>query len=382
MAFKVEAVVADSFNNLDELISFTEEESEALCRIPIADMAHRGFTFNDDAVFAAGDVSYCFNEIGLQAICRLLNVPISVISNTRQYGLASELLNDYLARNSGSDAVKKLEFVVDDRTNTVLGTVSKTYIGYSNLSFLTDVGLLHTKSVNKRLFDDLDNFEYCVSHSVNSTLYLRLLSKTQAGNVSGVGGKSDDVSKLGLQLTNGMAGNRAISLKVFILRLLCANGMIAPVGEKYARIYHSGKAENFIGRLDKTIGSTAAALKTAKKLIEQLGALQFDATLLAKSGAFEAIISVIPRTRDIISQIKNEAPAMPGEDKEERKIAWEAYEIDRIIERFGGPLSLGICPGFAHGRRNGAGVAFRPGPSGTADPEGLEQGIPASHSPP
>jgi hypothetical protein len=89
------------------------------------------------------------------------------------------------------------------------------------------------------------------------------------------GGEGDDISKLGFQLSNAMSGGKALKMDYFVHRLICNNGLIVPISSVQSRLIHSGKEENFQKRLLEKINDVVGSLVTAKKLIENLGDINY-----------------------------------------------------------------------------------------------------------
>ena len=146
-------------------------------------------------------------------------------------GLATDLLNDLLGRYEIEDNLRGHQFVVDHNTNNVLGIVTETYRTYTNRQFLRDMqGFVE----NSRLGNA--DVRFRTAYVVNTRLRLRVLSKLKHGRVTGVGGESQDESVVGFQVANSMVGDTAVSVQFFIERLLCANGLVAPVSHSLWRL--------------------------------------------------------------------------------------------------------------------------------------------------
>jgi hypothetical protein len=197
---------------------------------------------------------------------------------------------------------------------------------------------LDPKKKNYELIPDTGNHEFKEAYSINSRLFLRLKSKSVVGVVKGDGGEGEDISEIGVQVSNTMAGSHAVKLAWYIHRLVCANGMVAQVGGSKGRVIHSGTKEGFKRRLWGATGALFRDLAKAKKLIETLGSLEFDSYKLAKNGAYTDIFSVLSAV-DAEALVK-ERNAFPDfshiEDKTERSLEKMAYMIRKLPSIIGG----------------------------------------------
>ena len=104
-----------------------------------------------------------------------------------------------------------------------------------------------------------------------------------------------------------MVGDTAVSIQFFIERLICANGLVAPVSHTENRVFHSGKEENFAKRLDARVHAVLNGAERAVEMLKQLGNLLFDPDDLAKAGYTPDILDVIPDAR---ADLKSAAKGM------------------------------------------------------------------------
>ena len=73
-----------------------------------------------------------------------------------------------------------------------------------------------------------------------------------------------------------MVGDAAVSIDYFLHRLVCANGLVLPSGQNGARVIHSGKAKNFLSRLDKAFGDVFSGLGEKATYVNQLSDIEFS----------------------------------------------------------------------------------------------------------
>lgn len=154
-----------------------------------------------------------FNDEGMEALCRQAGIPLSFLNKLHESGLVSKVLNNYFTSEDAKQKLNNFKFVIDEQKHTVIGLVSNTYVTYSNRTFLEDI----TQVFPEILFD----FNIEESFIVNTNLSLRLISPTiKAGIlVDEEGTKTSDISKIGIQFSNGMTGRSSIKASYFVYRL-------------------------------------------------------------------------------------------------------------------------------------------------------------------
>lgn len=130
---------------------------------------------------------------------------------------------------------------------------------------------------------------------INTRLYLRLLSpKIKAGIVTGRGGTSEDVSKIGIQLSNSMIGDSSIKAAFFVYRMICANGLILESLKDSGLVRHSGKEETLLKRLVTNISPVLKKLRYIPRLIKSIGEINYNVELLVKAGGAKKVYDIIP----------------------------------------------------------------------------------------
>ena len=153
---------------------------------------------------------------------------------------------------------------------------------------------MEVENTQKNLFPSLKEFEFNQAYSVNSRLYFRVTSQKVAGVVKGKGGRGDDISKIGLEVSNTMAGGYALKIAYFVHRLICANGLTLPAAMDQSRIIHSGSKHKFEERLQKNIQGVIDSLNQTRKTLNFLGDIQFDSKKLANYADKKEIFQLIP----------------------------------------------------------------------------------------
>jgi hypothetical protein len=331
MPFMVEEIEQESFNTWNELNSYVEEESKKYVRIPIEDFFVNNAQFSNDEFFGCNNYWVKFNEDGMKSLFRLLNIPPYIIDNLTKDGLASKVLNDLITETRIRDKLKNYQFVLNEKTMTVSGLVSKTYVPYSNHLFLEDI---------KRVFPDIIlNFKIEKSYIINTSLYLRLLSpEYKTGIISGNRGQSDDISKIGLQLSNNMTGRNSIKASYFVFRLVCSNGLILPCTEVNGVVKHSGKKETFLERISNNITPVIEKVKNIPQKIETLGSIRFDLEKLAYFDGAKYIFDIFP----LVYADQRKREKLRGVEK----VKFDKEKIEEYINKYSMELSQRVFKSY------------------------------------
>ena len=313
-------------------------------RLPAADLLSRGAEFFDDHSFGIPGEGLQFNEEGLRALCSVLGVPLTVVESVERHELATELLNDLLARHDVQEELAQRNFVWDKDRGIILGVVSTTYRSYSNHRLLNDMYGFLSGNGNGKV-----ELHFQAAFSVNTKLRLRILKEIEHGEVSGSGGTGSDRSVVGLQVANSMTGDTAVGIKFYVERLLCANGMIAPVSHTENRVFHSGGEASFAGRLASKVGSVLSGADGTLKMLNELSDLAFDARSLAKTGYTKEILDVIPEFRTPLKKAGTGLKFGKDVPNNERKLQRPGRTVSEVVADWG---LLGQRPLLRHRQRH------------------------------
>ena len=292
MALKVSDIESFTFYNMKDIEEYASKEKEKVKYIPIEEFINNNSVFMDDEFFGRGKQWVSFNQDSFASFCNTFRIPLYFINELTEANLASHLLDNFLSNSNVKEQMAKHQFVIDSESNTVLGVVSKTYQKYYNKSLLEDL---------KKYFREVYyNFEVSESYVINTNLHLRLLSpKIKAGLVTGRGGISEDVSRIGLQLSNSLVGDSSVKIKFYILRLICANGLTIDSFNNIGKVMHSGKEETFQKRLEKAISPLLKELKTIPNMLKTLVSIEFIPASIVEVGGAEQVYSIIPLDSDL-----------------------------------------------------------------------------------
>ena len=254
MPFLCEPVIETHFKSLKDVHSWISVNEDRLERISIRDWIKKGARFFDDEYFGDEDHFLRFNQHGIRVMAQKLCLRLDTLQRVERPGLISELLNDLMVQQDMVERFEDHDFVVNTRSGTVLGAVSKSYVFYSNLDFIQDIqDLLSGGQIAFFPKDSLGRFRYVNGFSVNTQLFLRFIIRVESGRVTGPGGEGDDVTEIGIQFKNSMVGDAAVSIQYFVHRLLCANGLIVPAGRSQTRVFHIRQTTKFHAKTGKVI---------------------------------------------------------------------------------------------------------------------------------
>ncbi|MCP4579211.1 MAG: DUF932 domain-containing protein [Deltaproteobacteria bacterium] len=337
MPFLCEPIVEMRFKSLKDVDGWLSGNEDRLERVSIGDWIERGARFFDDEYFGDEGRFLRFNQNGIRVLLQKLGLRFDTLQRVERPGLISELLNDLMSQQDIIERFEDHDFVVNARSDTVLGAVSKSYVFYSNQDFIQDIqDLLSGGQIAFFPKDSLGRFRYVNGFSVNTQLFLRFILRVESGRVTGPGGEGEDVTEIGIQFKNSMVGDAAVSIQYFVHRLLCANGLIVPVGKSHARVFHSGKRQNFVKRLDRSfreverkIGSTATAVKS-------LMSMDFDPESLVRTKLTPKVFDIIPGSRSRIMAEHRIPKRQKTRMTRGERTEYEASIIDHIPKTFVG----------------------------------------------
>jgi len=337
MPFLCEPIVETQFASLKDVDGWISANEDRLERVSIRELIEKGYRFFDDEYFGDEDRFLKFNQNGIRVLAQKLSLRLDTLQRVERPGLISDLLNDLMVQQDMMERLEDHDFVVNTRSDTVLGAVSKSYVFYSNQDFIRDIqDLLSGGQMAFFPKDSLGRFRYVSGFSVNTQLFLRFILRVESGRVTGAGGEGEDVTEIGIQFKNSLVGDAAVSIQYFINRLLCANGMIVPTGASHSRIFHSGKRQNFMKRLEKSfreverkIGSTATAVKS-------LMAINFDPEALALTKMTPKVFDIIPGSRSKVMAEHRIPKRQKTRMTRAEQAEYEGAIIDHIPKTFAG----------------------------------------------
>lgn len=293
MAFHVVEPRTVTFGHFDDLFHFANDEVKRTIRLPLMGLLRQGAYVVDDMGIGVGNRLYRLNDDSFQALCGLAGVSPSFLQGIESPGLASHVLNDVLRGGRLQRAIEALQIICDTDNDQILGFVSDRYHAYSNQRFLADVLRCIDPVANEAaLLPSLGSFEFREAYSINTRMYLRLYSKHAGGTVHGRGGSGEDVTEIGFQAFNTMAGGQAVRFSYFIHRLVCANGLVAPVAGAAGRIIHTGSEESFNRRMRDSSRQVMGGLGKAAQMIESLGRISFDSDKLIRHMDAKQLFSI------------------------------------------------------------------------------------------
>ena len=325
MPFKVCSVDSHVFNTLEDLKKYLIWEADNVAFLPLQNFLDKNAIFMDDEFYGRGTDWVKFNVDGFAAFCNLFNIPSRFLEKIDEPGLVSRVLNNYQQNAIIKESMARHKMVVDTVNKTVLGVVSNTYRQYSNQSLLLDIEEYFPKLLKEYKLEE--------SYVINTNLYLRVTSpKIKAGIVTGSGGTGEDISRVGLQISNSMVGESSIKICFFILRLVCANGLIVESFNHNSKVVHSGREDTFERRLKTAISPLLKEIKTIPKIIETLASIPFQPELIVKHGGAPYVYHIIPLNKELAA--KRQALR-----RKEKYIAFDTEVIAQYPYHYGGKYS-------------------------------------------
>jgi hypothetical protein len=334
-----------------DLTEWINKTQKSLHRLPILGLIENGAEFHDDEYLGDGDVLLRFNEHGFRAFCQKIGFRYDQLELIETPSLASSVMNDLVRQSVVRSNLNDEEFVIDQDTNTIIGIVSNSYVGYSNDQFLIDIGDF-LKSLPRETQRDLlppeDGFQFHEAFGINTELTIRyIFPKIKHGKIQSRRGTSEDVSKFGLEFKNSMVGTSSVRINYFLYRLVCSNGMMVPAASSTNRVFHSGKRDTFKGRLDTCFKEVHRKIDGLADLLKTLGAINFDPLKLAHDNSVSGrIFDIIPVMKQTICDAEGMNLRYPQEiseaEKLRLKIEHDCDVIGCIPNYFGGEHSKKI----------------------------------------
>lgn len=334
MSFHTESISQVRLDSLQDVNDWVSDTQKSLIRIPVEDVLGYGATFRDDEYLGDGETLLHFNQSGFEAICQKVGCRQDFLQRLETPTLTSHVLNDLLSQRDVRKMLSSDEFVMDERTNTIIGLVSKTYITYKNEDLLTDI----EKRISQ--MPEAERLNFQEAYGINTALTVRFVSEKLHGTIEGRGGNGDDKSKLGLQFANSMVGNSSVRINYYLHRLICANGMTVTASESINRIFHSGHRESFDQRLDRSFNEVMRNIGQLQGMLKIVGNIQFKPEGLSADRILSnSIFDVIPGSKQELCDKENISLRYPqsstAAEREKMRQEHDAFLIAEIPMHFG-----------------------------------------------
>lgn len=338
MPFHTEAISQIRLNTMADVSDWISDTQRSLTRIPVDGVLEQGATFRDDEYFGDGDDLFHFNQQGFVALCKRLGCRQDLLYRLKMPDLPSQILNDLLAQRDVRESLAADEFVMDERTNTIIGLVSKSYVTYTNLDLLKDI------NVRLDALPKDDSLVFEEAYGINTELTVRFVSEHKHESVKLRGNKGDDKSKVGLEFANSMVGTSSVRINYYLLRLLCSNGMMVTAAESVNRVFHAGRQDSFQKRMDRCFNEVVRGLGGLQSMLTALGELNFAPHLLAQDKAIsDQIFSIIPSSKKNLCDEHHISLRYPPDasvaEREKMRKEHDAKLIGLIPRSFGGDHS-------------------------------------------
>mgnify|MGYP001567401925 FL=1 len=221
------------FDEIEEVRDYCKDEHDSIVYLP-----NDGDTFymvDGRKIYSTGNtlpsVGCSFTDPGIKAVFTKMGVPglFPSMMAPNETHVTSNFVNELLGEPSIKRNLRNQQFIVDSRhpDNPIIGMVSKTYLRYSNHSFLEHF-------LQERNNHDLDFTRAFVD---NTKMTIKWSEKKFSGIE--IDGRPDRV-KLGLYSGNSMIGNATLYFLLSVLDALCTNGIMLPKSIGGSRIVHKG----------------------------------------------------------------------------------------------------------------------------------------------
>lgn len=345
MSISTEPIPEVTLSTAGDLREWINKTQKSLHRVPVAGLIENGAAFHDDEYLGDGDVLFRFNEHGFRAFCQRIGFRYDQLALIETPSLASLVLNDLVRQSEIRSRLNDDEFVLDQETNTIIGIVSRSYVGYSNEQFLIDIdNFLKALPRDNQQLNGLrlgDGFQFHEAYGINTELTIRYLSsKIGLGVIQGRGGTGEDISQFGLEFKNSMVGTSSVRINYFLYRLVCANGMMVPAATSTNRVFHSGSRDTFKRRLDTCFKEAHRRMDSLAELLNAIGTINFHPAKLAEDSLVsERIFDIIPGMKQTICDAEGMYLRYPNECSESErrtlKLNHDCAVIKHIPDHFG-----------------------------------------------
>ncbi len=326
-----------SFTSLDDLKKHVKMTETHINKVSLKSLLDDKACFFDDSRFGLKNNNFGFTEYSYKALCQYFAIPIGLIDEITQEGLASSLLNDFMTNNKGRQNTDDVHLIVNEQQQKILGIVTSTYVYYTNNEFINAIeeflnsGDAHE---NEAVIDS--------AHYHNTRLFIRLITKIEAGITTGRGGTKKDITKIGLQLTNSMVGDLPVRASFFLYRMLCANGLVVRTNEIVAMVKHAGRRESFDRRISKRITALLEEAQKVRELLKGLAEVPFDPKKMVKAGLANDVLDTVPEMRSTLRAKIFLDRESEIEDPKKRKEWRETAYIEAIPRVYGREHSLRV----------------------------------------
>ena len=333
MPFVCEPNAEIRLKSLEEAKNWAEESQDHLRRVSIKGILENQAIFHDDEYLGDDEVMLRFNEHSIRHFCQRLGFLFDPLAMIETPLLPSQVLNDLIQQSAIKEKLENEEFVVDTRSNIIMGIVSQTYVGYSNRQFLEDI----KNYLNKEAKDE---FQFQEAFGINTDLTIRFYSEKRHGIITGRGGEGEDRTLLGFEFRNSMAGTSAVRINYYLFRLVCANGMMVPAGNTLNRVFHSGNLESFNKRIECCFGEVMRKIESVREMIETLGKIPLVSYKLASNSITnQRIFEIIPALKQTICDKERLYLRYPSDcpegEKKQIRLNHDSRIIDLIPKHFG-----------------------------------------------
>ena len=212
----------NKFSNINDLKDYVENEEVSTKYVDMPQNLH--FEEGDNMIVGDRYQHWNFNESGIKALFNATDVHglYSTMTATKVGNTASYFLNTLFREDHIKNRLKNKRLVVSN--DEIIGVVGSRYNPYSNRQFLDDLKP-ETKGME-------------LSRAVVSNTKMTASFNDKYYGFKLKGGK--DKIEIGQTIVNSGIGDRALAFKLWLLSLICGNGMTIRSNLSELRAVHSG----------------------------------------------------------------------------------------------------------------------------------------------
>ena len=265
----------NKFSNINDLKDYVENEEVSTKYVDMPYDLH--FEEGDNMIVGDRYQHWNFNESGIKALFNATDVYglYSTMTATQVGNTASYFLNTLFREDHIKNKLKNKRLVVSN--DEIIGVVGSRYNPYSNRQFLDDLKP-ETKGME-------------LSRAVVSSTRMTASFNDKYYGFKLKGGK--DRIEIGQTIVNSGVGDRALAFKLWLLSLICGNGMTIRSNLSELRAVHSGY-DSLKPKMLDMMANSRNQYKAIRERIETLLEIPYTKDTAKRLLNMEAPLSIIP----------------------------------------------------------------------------------------
>ena len=295
----------------ESLEEWMRGQQESLVRVPwdVGDVE-----FVDDRWVTWDGRKWSVSDEGYRQVCRAFGVPATLGKKLGE-GLTTRVFNDRM-----SEKKEAQELVIDRSAKRVVGVVSGGYRSFHHKS-------LHDAVRESKV--EIPVLWEAYSEGPDLVARYRQPGEGEWDWAGGTEGTSPS-AWTGVEMRNSMIGRRAVQLAHYVQRLVCLNGMVIPSRVAIPRVFHSGRAESFQGRVNRAVEALARDSGRVQGVLGGLGTREWIPEEIGKTRMWEQ--EGWPTLRDALNADDEVKKAIEREEREtSRKMNQERRAAQQVV---------------------------------------------------